>query len=358
MEIKEFMMNKILYHFHINNQNDCEFTQLKTLNDFNPFPYIHNEKTTEDYIIYDMSSSFQFNLYDYSNDSTSSITFDSLFEVYYKEKTKQNPHIDFLHKQNFYMLTYVIDGQMNLILEGKVHVLPKGTCCITNRNVKQVEERRSEFTAVHLCIKSDFIEGLQFLNTKPANSGTELIDFFHSDSLSEQISYLIFQPLHTSELADELMKMIFLEMSEKEIGYLELCKLYLQRLFALLQTPSHYLCLTTRFSLSQEKTLFEETLKYITDHKKKVTREEIGKALSYNGNYISAVFQKYAGVTLAKYIRELCLSQAAHLLLNTEMQIKEIIDELGYENKTAFYKNFHEKYGMNPGEYRNRTSRK
>lgn len=40
------------------------------------------------------------------------------------------------------------------------------------------------------------------------------------------------------------------------------------------------------------------------------------------------------------------------------MQIKEIIDELGYENKTAFYKNFHEKYGMNPGEYRNRTSQK
>ncbi|MBQ7889339.1 MAG: helix-turn-helix transcriptional regulator [Erysipelotrichaceae bacterium] len=357
MKLKNYLLDGITNHFQLQQDNQKETLQIKAFNDFTPFPFIHSERTTEDYIIYDMPSSFQLNIFDYSSISTASITFDPLFDVYYRESAKQNPHIDYPHKQNFYQISYVIDGQMDIILEGHRYSLPKDTICITNHNVKQVEERLSEFTAVHLCVKSEFIEDLPILQSKQSNAGTELIDFFKlNNNPNQQIDYLIFYPVQDEIkiTISEISKTMFTEMMKKEIGYLEICKSYLQRMFYHLQMPSKYLCMHTSFSLSQERTLFEETLKYILDHKKKVSREEIGKALNYNGNYISSVFQKYAGITLAKYIRDICLAQAAHLLLNTNMHIREIIHELGYENKTAFYSNFYEKYGMSPGDYRER----
>ncbi len=357
LELKETLFAIVSKHFPVDSSNHEETMQIKAFDDFTPFPFIHNQKTSEEYIIYDMPSSFQLNLFDYTGNSTSSITFDPMFEVYYKEYTKNEPYIDFLHKQNFYQITYVIEGQMDVIFEGQRYCLEKDTICITNNNVKQIEERRCEFCAVHLCIKNEFIHDLSILQSKQFNAGTELLEFFKSNNNpNQQIDYLIFQPIqdHAKIKASNIVAAMFDEMSNKEIGYLEICKSYLQRLFYHLQMPSNYLCMHTSFSPSQERTLFEETLKYILEHKQKINREQLGRALNYNGNYISSVFQKYAGTTLAKYNRDICLAQAAHLLLNTNMQIREIIQELGYENKTAFYRNFYEKFGLNPGDYRAR----
>ena len=108
---------------------------------------------------------------------------------------------------------------MDIILEGHRYSLPKDTICITNHNVKQVEERLSEFTAVHLCVKSEFIEDLPILQSKQSNAGTELIDFFKlNNNSNQQIDYLIFYPVQDEIklTISEISKTMFTEMMKKE----------------------------------------------------------------------------------------------------------------------------------------------
>ena len=352
MNIRRYLLEHSNQHFGV--EPTGKTMKAFSSNDNNPFPFLHNTKTLDDYIIYDIPTSFQLNILDYREEMATSITFNSEYEIFYRD-IPDDTFKGYLHKQNFYELIYIVDGQLDITLEGKHHYLTASSFCITNRNVRHLESRQKEFTAIYICFKPEFLDSFQGQEAKHKNMGTELQEFFVANqSSSEQIDYLIFQPLANVDYSSttSTLYLLFEELLKKDFGYLDICKIYLQRLFYNLQKPSEYLCLHTCFSHSIEQTVFEQTLKYIFDAKRKVTREEIGIALNYNGNYISRVFQETTGQTLAKYVRDICLSHAAHLLLNTNMQIHEIISLIGYENKTVFYKNFKEKYNMTPGEYR------
>ena len=143
-----------------------------------------------------------------------------------------------------------------------------------------------------------------------------------------------------------------MELVQKEPGCMDIVYGYPKRFFAILQTPGCYTCLNTRFYPEGENTLFEKTLDYVHSHKYRLTRSQIAEALHYNSNYISDVFLKHTGITLADYIRDVCLQEAASLLLNSELSVSEIIHRLGFENRTSFYQMFKKKYGVSPGEYR------
>ena len=43
---------------------------------------------------------------------------------------------------------------------------------------------------------------------------------------------------------------------------------------------------------------------------------------------------------------------AARLLRRSDLNIQQIIAQVGYENTSYFYRLFHERYGLSPREYR------
>lgn len=52
------------------------------------------------------------------------------------------------------------------------------------------------------------------------------------------------------------------------------------------------------------------------------------------------------------------METAARLLRRSDLNIQQIIAQVGYENTSYFYRLFHERYGQSPREYRNtRASR-
>ena len=48
------------------------------------------------------------------------------------------------------------------------------------------------------------------------------------------------------------------------------------------------------------------------------------------------------------------MTQAAYLLSSTTLPVADIIESVGYDNTSYFYRKFKEKYGMSPKEYRER----
>ena len=46
------------------------------------------------------------------------------------------------------------------------------------------------------------------------------------------------------------------------------------------------------------------------------------------------------------------MSQAAYLLTSSRLPIADIIESVGYDNTSYFYRKFKERYGAGPKEYR------
>lgn len=269
-------------------------------------------------------------------------------------------NISRLHKHDYLEMFYLISGELDFIIEGIHKRYHAGDCCFINQNVRHVEVYRKSFCAIYLSFRPDFIESFY---AAPQAECSELLRFIkRNTSYNAEIDYLDFIPNNYEMFQkniDELnryIEHILEELLKRQPGYMDMISGYLKRLFALLQSPKCYTCMNTRFYQKAEYDLFKKTLDYIHSHKYKLTRTQISEALHYNGNYISDVFLQHTGVTLADYIRDVCLQEAASLLLNTELSITEIIHRLGFENRTTFYQQFKKKYGLTPGEYRSPPS--
>ena len=68
--------------------------------------------------------------------------------------------------------------------------------------------------------------------------------------------------------------------------------------------------------------------------------------------YLSKLFKEEKGETFINYISDKRLEKSRQLLESTELSIKEITAEVGYNDQNYFSRIFKSKYGLSPKEYR------
>jgi len=150
---------------------------------------------------------------------------------------------------------------------------------------------------------------------------------------------------------NSILSTILTELLYTHTGYMDIVCGSPKRLFAHMQYPDNYSCVNTRYP-AEKADVYHETLAYILQNRRKISRTELAAAMNYNSNYLADIFRKNMGISLSAYIRDICLQEAARLLLNTDLPIHEIIRSVDYENRTVFYQHFQEKYHMTPKVYR------
>ena len=102
-----------------------------------------------------------------------------------------------------------------------------------------------------------------------------------------------------------------------------------------------------------ESIIYNETLRYIKEHcTEKLSIEMFSKKGHYNPSYFSRAFKKYTGVTFTEYLKQARINLACELLLNTNTKIDDIYTEVGYSDKTKFFKHFKEYTHTTPLKYR------
>ena len=79
---------------------------------------------------------------------------------------------------------------------------------------------------------------------------------------------------------------------------------------------------------------------------------QIAGQLSVSSNYLSTVFHKKTGVTFMKYLTRIRMIKAGEMLLNTNLQIKQIAEGVGYFSTRHFTKLFTEAFEQYPSDYR------
>ena len=68
--------------------------------------------------------------------------------------------------------------------------------------------------------------------------------------------------------------------------------------------------------------------------------------------YLSKLFKEEKGETFINFVSDKRLEKSCELLANTELSIKEITAQVGYNDQNYYSRIFKSKYGFSPKEYR------
>lgn len=106
-----------------------------------------------------------------------------------------------------------------------------------------------------------------------------------------------------------------------------------------------------------EKSVVEVVHDYILDNAhENIKIDELCKKFFISKVHLSQLFKKEYGISPYKYFSKCKMELAVHMLLNSDMPIKEIALSLSYSDSHHFSNAFRDKYECSPKEYRVRYS--
>ncbi len=84
-----------------------------------------------------------------------------------------------------------------------------------------------------------------------------------------------------------------------------------------------------------------------------ISPEDIARMLNMSYTWFRRMFKQYTGLAPAQYLMQLKIQKAKELLTLSDLPIKEIAIELGYESIDYFSTSFKRQTQLTPGEFRN-----
>ncbi|QHW31999.1 AraC family transcriptional regulator [Paenibacillus rhizovicinus] len=93
------------------------------------------------------------------------------------------------------------------------------------------------------------------------------------------------------------------------------------------------------------------------DYMKNPSSEALEQSLHHNYEYLCQIFKKYSGTTIVSYIHQLQIQRAKHLLAATGAMIKEVAEQVGYQDPYYFSRIFKKLEAISPQQFRNLAMR-
>lgn len=98
--------------------------------------------------------------------------------------------------------------------------------------------------------------------------------------------------------------------------------------------------------------LVQAALDEITQNYREASLSNVARAYGVSLAYVSECVRAQTGKTYKELLQRHRMETAARLLRRSDLNIQQIIAQVGYENTSYFYRLFHERYGLSPREYR------
>ena len=257
----------------------------------------------------------------------------------------------------------VLEGGITQRIEDKEYFYPAGTCCLINQNVLHVEKYTGEAKILFLGLSVGFIRELleahktsYFPKEETAYENSIFRFMAENIQLEKGENYLDFLPVYQNrssisdlhKLADKLLHAMLCP----KLGSTYLIKGLVCNLFQYLDTPEFYHISDVTLNSGSDFVLFSRISHLMEDTNGRMTRSDLERVLCYSGNYMNTIIKKYTGMCLYDYGLTFTLKKAAALLADTTTSISSIAIQMGFSNRTHFYKLFNEHYHMTPRQYR------
>ena len=110
--------------------------------------------------------------------------------------------------------------------------------------------------------------------------------------------------------------------------------------------------LESRTEAVSRDALVQAALQEITQNYREASLSNVARAYGVSLAYVSECVRAQTGKTYKELLQRHRMETAARLLRRSDLNIQQIIAQVGYENTSYFYRLFHERYGLSPREYR------
>ncbi len=274
-----------------------------------------------------------------------------------------NPiHRSTLHKHKYFELLYVIRGYMYQKIENRRHLYPTGSLCLLNRNIHHAEEFSTHFQCAFLALPETLINEILF-PAEPFFFSREhfvkgsILELFMKNTQNNKISfleYVDFIPASSVEnphMYDCFEKLIHILIQPKVGSTFDLKSILLEIFYDLLD-GCLYQTVPINIGSNFEAEIFDKITAHMTRTNGRISRSELAEKINYDGNYLNKIVKKYTGLSVFGYGTSICMKKACQLLLETDLTVSHISEQLGFTNRTHFYKLFEKQYGVTPNEYR------
>lgn len=268
-----------------------------------------------------------------------------------------------LHYHNFYELTIVLSGKLDLQIENEVRSYYPGDCCICNKNIRHKEITDGEYEIVLLMLTEDYLKTMldgDYVFDKHGNKTHRNTFFYrlfqdneknHFFDAKEYIEFTINND-HDSSTYFELLNNMVLRIRDNFAGKSYQMQAYLCSFIDMLEDSALFQINTNWAKLSNDDMILFKVAELLENNPHRISVQFIEEKVGYNGDYINRIIKRRTGKTLSLFCRDYILEIATDELKNTDKSISEICENLGYTNRNFFNKIFTETYGVTPYQYR------
>lgn len=103
----------------------------------------------------------------------------------------------------------------------------------------------------------------------------------------------------------------------------------------------------------QDIAQLENVIAYLNDHYAfDVPLERLAKIACMGTTKLKSSFKQLQGCTITEYVQQRRMSQAEHLLINTDFTMGQIAEMIGYSTSSRFAELFRKSTGILPIDYR------
>lgn len=268
------------------------------------------------------------------------------------------PHTRFVHfpkhRHNYVEVIYMCQGTTTHIIDGNQVVLEEGDMLFLNQHAEQeILPAGERDIAVNFIILPEFFDTAFAMMEGEENTLREFLigTLSGNNGLSSYLYFHVSDILPIQNLVENMVWTIFYDMGNKRS-----CNQITMGLL-LLQLLNY----TDKMETGSGKFQTELTgtvLSYIEEHYKNGTLSELAALMGYDVYWLSREIKKWMGKTYKELQQEKRMNQARYLLDHTKLPVTDIIESIGYDNTSYFYRKFKEKCGMSPKEYRERGMKK
>lgn len=249
-----------------------------------------------------------------------------------------------LHFHKEYQISWVYEGELKFIIEGKEVNLNKNNIVLINSGVLH-SSTTTNVNARTLCINFD----LSFLDN--AIFKKYIIPYFDSDIFSYEV--LDVNPV-INEYLHGILKNI--DTSDNEINEAKGSEFIIP--VVLIQVLLEKIISQSEPLIEKEDTeeiiILTNLLSYIHEnYHSKIQLEELQKIGHIGKTRCNDIFRYYTKMSPIQYIKQYRLKKAQELILKTDKNISIIADECGFSNVSYFVEQFRKQYAIAPLKYRN-----
>lgn len=260
------------------------------------------------------------------------------------------PHTRFIdfpqHTHDYIEMIYMVSGKTTHLVNGRELELQQGELLLLSQSAThEVHIATDDDVAVNFIILPDFFSTtLSVLGEEETPLRRFLVDCLCGKKSDP--AYLHFKISHVKPLQNLVENLIWALLwdtpNRRKVSQITMAALFLQLMGSVENLMTD----------GEEEAAVFKVLRYVETEYARGSLSELAELMHYDVCWLSREIKRKTGKTYTQIVQDKRLAQAAFLLKNTDRNISDISQAVGYENISYFHRIFFEAFGKSPRHYR------